>query len=207
MEAVPVTQEPVPDRLRAAALELFASKGFGPVSIREIADRAGFTSAVLYHYYASKEHLYQAILEDRIVALHGRLALANDLSLEPDARIEAVCRAFLEHFRDEGTGGRFVLRELLGLGAEKFKTMVESRDAQTRSYFRHALLEGMETGLFLRVDSTMCSMSISAIVNSFARRWALGATFSLEDALAQITKSYLRGLRTTPDGTNLAMGD
>ncbi len=175
------------------------------MSIREIADHAGLTSAVLYHYYASKEHLYDAILEERILTLYDRLARANDQSLAPDIRIESVSRAFLEHFRDEGTGGRFVLRELLGLGAEKFKTMVESRDAQTRSYFRLALLEGMESGMFVRVDSTMCSMAISAILNSFSRRWALGATFSLDDALAQITQCYLRGLRTNP-GNNHEVG-
>ncbi len=184
-----------PERLRAAALELFASKGLANVTIREIADRAGVNSAVLYHYHESKEQLYEAILNDRMGVLQDRLAEANDPALGPVERITAICAAFLDHFYDEGTGGTFVLRELVGLGAERFKETVGARDARTRSYLRHALLEAMEAGTFRRVDSTMCSMAIAAMLNSFARRRALGATIGRDDALKQITDVYLRGLR------------
>lgn len=159
--------------------------------------RAGVTSAVLYHYYESKEHLYEDILNERMTALHERLAAANDVTLEPVERITNLYGAFLDQFYDEGSGGTFVLRELLGLGAERFKETVGARDAQTRSYLRHALLEAMEAGTFRRVDSVLCSMAFTAMLNSFARRHALGATISRDAAREQITDVYLAGLRPT----------
>lgn len=45
------------------AEEAFASKGFKSVGIREIASKAGIHSATLYHYFASKEALYLAVIE------------------------------------------------------------------------------------------------------------------------------------------------
>ncbi len=189
----------VPVRLREAALELFAARGLAPVTIREIAERAHITSAVLYHYYESKEHLYEALLTDLLDRLQSTLTMANDPGLSPRERIIEISRAFLTNFADQKRGGAFVLRELLGMGAQRFKDVVEQRDRQTRSYLRHALLEGMESGEFRRVDSTMCSMAITAMLNSFARRSALGAKFSLDDALSQISEVYLRGLERRPN--------
>lgn len=189
----------VPTRLRQAALELFAAQGLAAVTIRQIAERAGVTSAVIYHYYESKDALYEDLLVEQIDALHDALAQADDSNLAPAARIEALCHAFLASFTDPSRAGAFVLRELLGLGASRFKEMVETRDRRTRSRLRHALLEGMESGEFRTVDSTMCSMAITAMLNSFARRWALGATFTLDEALEQITYVYLQGLMRKPN--------
>ena len=194
-----INEESVPIRLRAAALELFAARGLNSVTIREIAERAQVTSAVLYHYYESKEQLYEALLTDLLDQLHGDLSTANNPALPPRQRIISISHAFLTNFADQKRGGAFVLRELLGLGAHRFKDMVEQRDRETRSYLRHALLEGMESGEFRRVDSTMCSMAITAMLNSFARRLALGATFSLDEALRQVSEVYLRGLEPGPE--------
>ena len=45
---------------------LFAERGFDGASIREIAEQAGATKALIYHYYANKEALYQTLLEDAV---------------------------------------------------------------------------------------------------------------------------------------------
>src|SRR5690606_28943042 len=109
-------EDPVPVRLKEAALRLFASRGLERVTIREIADAARVNSALLYHYFENKEQLYEQILTERVNTLTDRLSEANSLDLPPMARLEALSYAFLSHFRDEGTGGAFTMRELLGLG-------------------------------------------------------------------------------------------
>ena len=67
--------EPAPDpspeagstreRILDAALDLFIEKGFDGTSLREIAEKLGFTKAALYYHYASKD--------DILMALHMRL--------------------------------------------------------------------------------------------------------------------------------------
>lgn len=55
-------------RLRQAAAELFASRGYGGASMSELAARVGVRKASLYHHYGSKEELlldlFERALED-----------------------------------------------------------------------------------------------------------------------------------------------
>lgn len=51
-------------RIRQAARELYASKGFSATTISEIADRAGVSPATVYAAFESKAGLVVAMLED-----------------------------------------------------------------------------------------------------------------------------------------------
>jgi len=50
------------DRIFDAARELFALRGFGAVSMRDIADKAGVKTSSIYYYYDKKDKLIQDIL-------------------------------------------------------------------------------------------------------------------------------------------------
>ncbi len=49
------------ERILDIALELFIENGFDKTSLREIADRLGFTKAAIYYHFASKEDILMAI--------------------------------------------------------------------------------------------------------------------------------------------------
>lgn len=51
-------------RLVVAALELFGSQGFAPVSVASIAEHAGVTTGALYHHFGSKAGLYYLVRAD-----------------------------------------------------------------------------------------------------------------------------------------------
>lgn len=61
------------DRIRAAARELFYSRGIRGVGVDEIVARAGVTKPSLYRGFASKDALVVACLEDYATGLLGRL--------------------------------------------------------------------------------------------------------------------------------------
>jgi len=46
-----------------AALELFSSQGFGATSMRQISERSGLSVGNLYHHFASKEDIFQLLIE------------------------------------------------------------------------------------------------------------------------------------------------
>lgn len=52
--------------IQAAAIRLFATKGFAAVSIREIAHEAGISTAALYHYMSTKDDLLTAIMRQAL---------------------------------------------------------------------------------------------------------------------------------------------
>ncbi len=49
---------------RDKALELLAVKGFGQVSMRELASHLGLTAGSLYHHFPSKQHLLFDLIEE-----------------------------------------------------------------------------------------------------------------------------------------------
>ena len=53
----------VRERLLAAALQLFTSRGYAATSVREIVEAAGVTKPALYYYFRNKEGIYLAIID------------------------------------------------------------------------------------------------------------------------------------------------
>jgi AcrR family transcriptional regulator len=54
------------DRILASAKELFARNGIGNTSIRAVAAAAGVDSALVHHYFGTKENLFAAAVHIRI---------------------------------------------------------------------------------------------------------------------------------------------
>jgi AcrR family transcriptional regulator len=49
------------ERILEVAMELFTEKGYDKTSLREIAERLGFTKAALYYHFESKEDILRAL--------------------------------------------------------------------------------------------------------------------------------------------------
>ena len=73
---------PMPERCsrfadyRDKVLELFASKGFGQVGMRELAACLGLAPGSLYHHYPSKQHVLLDLIEEfyeELLATLGRI--------------------------------------------------------------------------------------------------------------------------------------
>jgi len=91
-------------RIRATALELFASRGFEQTSLREIADQVGLTKASLYYHYPSKQALLLAIVAplvddtrpvvdaaERLAPTPANVRLVLTRQLDTMLRQQAVC--------------------------------------------------------------------------------------------------------------------
>ena len=55
-----------PREICAAALEVFAEKGFAAARLEEIAKRAGVSKGTLYLYFKDKEQLFRAVVRDTV---------------------------------------------------------------------------------------------------------------------------------------------
>ena len=93
-------KEARPADIVAAALAIFAEKGFAAARTEEIARRAGVSKGTLFLYFATKEDLFRAVVREVVVpnveAVKGTL-LASDLSLAE------MVRAFLPRFAETVT--------------------------------------------------------------------------------------------------------
>ena len=83
-------------RLAAAARELFGSKGFSAVTVREVAARAGVTPAMVNYYFRGKHGLFRAVLEDILEeALAGMEAARESITAPGGIRAYFVRHAAL----------------------------------------------------------------------------------------------------------------
>ena len=91
--------EPTRERILAAALEVFAERGFDGARTREIAERAGANLGLLAYYFDGKEPLWREAVSRAFEELQRELgSLAAPGGPEPASereRLEALLRAFV----------------------------------------------------------------------------------------------------------------
>jgi AcrR family transcriptional regulator len=61
----PKVEEDRREQIIDAAMRVFAQKGFARATNRDVAREAGITTGLIYYYFASKEDLLKAALEER----------------------------------------------------------------------------------------------------------------------------------------------
>lgn len=86
-----------PREICAAALDVFAEKGFAAAKLDEIARRAGVSKGTLYLYFKDKADLFRAVVRDAIAPNVEAITSALE-SL--DAPVADVVRMFLAGFAD-----------------------------------------------------------------------------------------------------------
>lgn len=122
------------DQRRDKALELFANKGFGQVSMRELASHLGLTAGSLYHHFPSKQHL----LFDLIEELFEELLATLNPPLRGRAQRQALARVIDAHWAlhaERPLQFRLAERDLCCLSSEQ-----QARIAHLRREYEHGLL-------------------------------------------------------------------
>jgi len=90
-----VRRELVLDAARSAFIEL----GMEKASIREIAQRAGYTPGAIYSYFASKEEVYGALLGESLQRLNERVQEAVTKRRDGVDRLRAAAGAFFDFYQ------------------------------------------------------------------------------------------------------------
>lgn len=106
-----LTERKREDILRAAA-EAFRHDGVRGASSDAIAERAGVSKRTLYNHFASKDALFDAVIERYWQRIAGALEADTDRSLDLEARIVALCMPRLNVLLDPELVGFF--RAVLG---------------------------------------------------------------------------------------------
>ncbi len=112
------------EQLLDVAVDLFSRKGFKGTTTREIAAAAGVTEAIIFRHFETKEHLYKAIIDQRLNS--------SDL-----AEWVAGFRTAMDRDDDEA-----VVRKLIGCIIETHKN-----DPKFERLMMYASLEGNEIAL------------------------------------------------------------
>lgn len=94
--------------IETAAVRVFARRGFAASNIRQIADEAGLSSGSIYRHYASKEELFDELLEQASAGL-GVAAAHLSSDGEPLDLIRGFTEAYVSDLSSENGAAEFFM--------------------------------------------------------------------------------------------------
>lgn len=181
------------DAYRAELLDgcarLFADRGYGGLSTREVAEAVGVSTGTLYHYFAGKRDLFlrlvEHLTEQLVEVVRSQLraggcpedrfdALLSDVAANEEwyARYNRVC---LDHLRERPEGGDAVMAATMERATEALAEALEVPPAQARFVF--VVLFGLVTERDLDGGATPFDEQVDELRAWFsATRGARGAT-------------------------------
>jgi AcrR family transcriptional regulator len=89
-------------RILRVATALFADKGYGSTSVREVVDAAGVTKPTLYYWFGSKDALFIEAVNNQLDRLRGLI----DTHLRAPGPVEPLLRGFVGAWIDHAERDR-----------------------------------------------------------------------------------------------------
>lgn len=173
------TRREVRARLGAAARELFALHGFEAVSLRQVADAAGVTPAMVHYYFGGKHGLWLAVIEDYLEeALGGMLAARAEI--EGPGGLALYLSRHTQLLGSQPWLAPLLFREVV-LGGGPSADFVQRFPAQLRTLLRGAIAAAQARGEIsgdLDPDLLMVSL-LSAAVFPFLVRPMIETAFGV----------------------------
>jgi AcrR family transcriptional regulator len=180
-----------------AAMRLFGEAGFDAVTVDEIAAAAGVAKGAVYHYFPSKEALFEAVLERTSVELaeriRGRMRAPDGL-----AAIAEGARLYFEGCADPPTG-RILLKDgPVVLGWERW------REIDTRHFLAMlpmVLGRAVSEGVIARQPVEPLARMLAGALTEAA------AASAASDDPEATSRGYVKALQRLLDGLRLPDGD
>jgi TetR/AcrR family transcriptional regulator len=151
----------------AAAMELFAKKGFSGTTTRDLAMHAEVNEAIIFRYFKNKEELYSAIIEHK--AIEHRQSQAEELerlaNTNDDQKFfEAVGNNFLRRHETDTTFLRLLL--FSALEGHQLSEMFVSSMAVRRPIANY-IQRRIDEGGFREVDPQIAARGLFGMFASF----------------------------------------
>lgn len=185
------------ERIREAARELFASKGYAETTTREIAERAGVGTGTLFLYARTKEELLMLVFTERVEAVQEERFRTLPQSAPLLEQLLHVFEGFFRFYANEQGLARIFIRELLFLepGPAGERTHLERAFAARLAGLVAAARERGEVAE--RIDLEMAGFNLFALYITTLMAWlsgALGAGEPWRPVLERALALQLRGL-------------
>ena len=187
------------EKLFAAAIPLFAQKGYAAVSIREIAKAADVNVSSISYYFRGKEGLYHAIVEEHVKAIADSILSAEKLA--PEERLRHYAQGICEVYTKKPYVTRFLQSELVN-PTSAMEQILKKNIFSFYRFLNKAIQDGMDEGAF-RADLNVhhAALSLVGIMNFYFIAKPLFRDFldtSLKADIAyaeQAVNIYLEGIR------------
>ncbi len=152
-------------RILDAATVEFARKGLGGARVDAIAERSKSNKRMIYHYFGSKEELFQAVIEAAYVGIRSAEQKLNLDALEPEQAIETLVRFTWNYYLQHPEFLTLVNSENLHRAKHlKNSDVVRTVSGKFMQMVKQILDRGVAKGVFRDgIDPVQLNITIAAI--------------------------------------------
>jgi AcrR family transcriptional regulator len=134
-------------QIMQTAVDIFARRGLAATKISDIAKAVGMSQGLVYHYFSSKEELFDAIVEQ---GLHKSIGLAKrtlELELSPWEKLEYIASYMVGSITEQPQGYMIVIQASASeTTSAPIKELLVEHGNLYRDTFRRLVIEGQELG-------------------------------------------------------------
>lgn len=157
------------NEILAAGLDLFIRRGYTSTKISDIAKQVGMSTGLLFHYFESKEKLYEALIQEGVSA---PMSIMADSGLEPIVFFETTTKWILDFFKCNPAFAKyFVLMNQAYYNEsapQSVKNMLKDYDIFTPT--SRLIERGQETGTIRNGNSYALAMTYWCAIQGIAEQ-------------------------------------
>jgi AcrR family transcriptional regulator len=147
------------DAIHAAAIDLFAQRGYHATSMRAIAAEARIRPAAIYHWYENKEAILVQLQDEFMAELTERVTAAMDRHERPALRLAAAVREHVVYHGLHTKAGFVTDSEIRALTEARRQALVAKRDTY-EAIFRDEILGGIADGTLRSSNADVATYAI-----------------------------------------------
>ena len=193
------------EQILKVATRVFARRGFQGTTTRQIAQHSGVTEALIFRHFPSKEHLYWAVIERKLIAAASAAQMREALSSAGSDReaLASVAAQILERRAKDQALSRLLIYSALEnhrLAHRMFRTYV----AECYELLADFVRERVENGRFRRINPVLAARGFLGMVvyHSWMQELYGGKRyqdFSVQEVSETFADLWLQGVVSSPE--------
>lgn len=157
-------KEARPQELVAAALNLFVARGYAATRLEDVAAAAGVSKGTVYLYFANKEELFKAVVQENLLpALAEGEALIDSFEGTSEALLHEILMGWWELIGESPASG---LTKLLMAESGNFPDLAQYYNEEVIErcdrLFARILARGVARGEFRDTDVDLSTLALTA---------------------------------------------
>jgi len=193
---VQVTESSSAERILKISLDLFSKKGYDATSVREICEGAEITKPTLYHFYGSKEGVYQALVEGALHDFRRGMIERLEISGSIEQRLKEMAWAYFGKAIRQQQLARFILGLIHNPPSSAPKTDFQRFYDQIVAALCRAIDEAVGRGELAPGPTNVRALVLMGALGEAVHGYLLVGQPDLTSALADVlVDTVLRGWR------------
>ena len=183
-----IAQEEKRRLILAAAVKVFARKGYHTCRVGDIAEEAGVAHGLLYHYFSSKDEVLETIFRETWAELLEAMRSVGESDAPAAEQLRRVGAILLRSWRRDPELVTVLVREVVRSG--DLGSRVVERDEALEAIER-IVAQGQERGEFsTELDPRLASLIVYGALREILTGWVLGRLPDGDEEIARAERTF-----------------